>query len=358
MDITFGIEMRDEYKRLEVAKGALKFVRDFMLVKPGENVVINYDTCIDERVVRSIADAVYAIDAVPVVIYTPTSDSFYADNIPPAPLAAAVCAADVWIELAYAPIMHGEAYRQAVDVNGARYICATGLDAEMLVNLITKVNIDKVIELGEYFCKRLEAADQIIIKSEQGTNLTASMKGRKVRHSGVKAKEKGYPVMMPGQTSWCPIEETINGTLAFDGTIFPPENIGKLSQPIILHIKDGRVVDITGDGNEAKIVKNWFASFNDPDLYRLAHYSMGFNPGVTKITGRIVEDERVFACMEFGIGSQGVKIGGSHWNAASHTDGIVLYPTIILDGQVFEQDGVYLDEHARKLCNELNIPGY
>ncbi len=26
-------------------------------------------------------------------------------------------------------------------------------------------------------------------------------------------------------------------------------------------------------------------------MFRLAHYSIGFNPGVTKPTGRIVEDE-------------------------------------------------------------------
>jgi leucyl aminopeptidase (aminopeptidase T) len=358
MEITIGIEMRDEYKRLEVAKGALKFVRDFMLVKPGENVVINYDTCIDERVVKALAEAVYAIDGVPSVIYTPTGTGFYAQSKPPAPLAAAVCSADVWIELAYAPIMHGEAYRQAVDVNGARYICATGLDVEMLVNCITKIDIDKVIELGEYFKARIERTEEIVVTTKQGTNLRGKMGGRKVRHSGIKAKEKGYPVMMPGQTSWCPIEETIEGTLVFDGAIFPPESIGALRNPVVLEFKEGRIVDVYGEGHEAKIFKDWLDSFNDPNMYRLAHFSQGFNPGVTRITGRIVEDERVFGCMEFGIGSQGVKVGGAHWNAASHTDGIVLYPTIMFDGELLEKDGVYVDAKAREICRQLGIEGY
>ena len=145
MDFKIGIEMREEYKRLETARGALKFMRDFMLVKPGENVVFNYDTCVDERVVRVLAEATYSLDALPVVVYTPTGRGFYGKANPPAPLSAAVAAADVWVELSYAPIMHSEPYRQAVDVNGARYVCATGLDVEMLVNLIEKVNIDKVI---------------------------------------------------------------------------------------------------------------------------------------------------------------------------------------------------------------------
>jgi len=357
MEIKIGIEMRAEYKRLELAKAALKFVRDFMLVKAGENVVVNYDTFIDERVVRAVAEAIYALDATPIVIYHPTAAKFYAE--PPAPVGGAVAQADCWIEMAYAPFMHSDAYRLAVDQNGARYICATGMDVEMLTNCIGSVNIDKVIELGEYFKAKLESSRHIHVTSKNGTDLVGDMGGRKVRNSGIKAAEKGYPVMLPGQTSWCPLEETINGTLVFDGAIFPPEEIGgPLKSSVVLHFKEGRVVGVEGEGAEARTFKSWLDSFNDPNMYRLAHYSQGFNPGVTKVTGRIVEDERVFGCMEFGIGSQGVKVGGAHWNAASHTDGILLKPTIVLDGEYLEEDGVYQDAGARAICAALGVSGY
>ena len=355
MDWNIGVEMRDEYRRMELAKGAMKLVRDYMLCKPGENVVITYDTCVDERVVHAVADAAYAIDAVPTVIYYPTADGYYAD--PPKPVADAIASADVWIELTYASIMHGPAYQRAVDKNGARYICATGVDTTMLVNLIGKVDLDGVIELGEYFKSKLESTNEIRVTTKEGMDLIGYMDGRKVRHSGRKATEKGYPVMLPGQTSWCPLEETISGKLVFDGAVFPPDTLGILQDKITLELKEGRIVDVTG-GPEAKIYKDWLYGFEDPNMLRLAHYSQGFNPGVRKVTGRIVEDERVFGCMEFGIGSQGVKIGGKHWSAKSHTDGIVLHPTIILDGKVFEQDGVYVDETARKLCAKLGVKGY
>jgi len=110
-------------------------------------------------------------------------------------------------------------------------------------------------------------------------------------------------------------EDTIEGTLVFDGAVFPPAYLGLLSKPITLEFKEGRLIDVYGEGPEAQKYKDWFASFNDPNMYRLAHFSQGFNPGVTKLTGRIVEDERFFGCMEFGIGSQGVTIGGAFWNA-------------------------------------------
>ena len=112
-------------------------------------------------------------------------------------------------------------------------------------------------------------------------------------------------------------------------------------------------------GTQAQIFKNWLASWNDPNMYRIAHWSPGFNPGVTKPTGRIVEDERVFGCYEFGIGSQGKFLGGAFWNAAAHTDGIVLNPTVYYDGKLFEENGIFVDKKpgnsAKNWCCRLLI---
>jgi len=354
MELNLGIETRDEYLRLEAMKGAMTLVRDVMLVKEGENVVVTGDTSSDKRVINAVSEAVYAIGGVPTVIEYATAPTSCVE--PPAPIAAAVAKADVWIELTYSYIMHSKAFRDSMDF-GTRYICLTGMDIDMLVKTIARVDYDTMIELGEYMKARLEQADEIIVRSKNGTDLTAYHKGRKVRHSGQKATRKGYPIMLGGQTSWCPVEETINGKLVFDGALWPPLEIGKLNTPVELTLKEGRVVEING-GAEAATFKNWLDSFQDENMYRLAHYSQGFNPGVLATTGRIVEDERVFGCMEFGIGSQGAAIMGSFWTAKSHTDGTLLHPTIILDGEVFEEDGIYQDEKVRELCRALGVSGY
>ncbi|WZL72237.1 hypothetical protein QBE52_14230 [Clostridiaceae bacterium 35-E11] len=354
MELNLGIETRGEYLYLELMKGALTLVRDVMLIKEGENVVITGDTSSDKRVIDAVAQAVYAIGGVPTVIGYSTASTSCVE--PPAPIAAAVAKADVWIELAYSYIMHSKAFRDSMDF-GTRYICLTGMDVEMMVKTISQVDYETMIELGEYMKDTLEKADEIIIRSKNGTDLTAYNRGRKVRHSGQKATRKGYPIMLGGQISWCPVENTINGKLVFDGALWPPLELGKLSSPVELIFKDGRITDISG-GSEATAFSNWLESFDDDNMYRMAHYSLGFNPGVRATTGRIVEDERVFGCMEFGIGSQGAAIMGEFWTAASHADGTLLRPTIILDGKVFEQDGVYMDEGARDLCKKLGINGY
>ena len=170
MDLTIGIETRDEYLSLEVAKGAMTMVRDVLLAKPGETVLITGDTSSDKRVIDAFAQAAYAIDAIPIVINYATAPCAVMD--PPAPVAAAVEKADVWIEVSLSYIMHTKAFQNAMAA-GTRYICLTGMDVEMLVKTVTRVNYDLMIELGEHFKKILGEADKIQVKSKNGTDLIA-----------------------------------------------------------------------------------------------------------------------------------------------------------------------------------------
>ena len=352
---TIGMETRDEYMSFELAKGAMTLAKDVMLITKGENVVITADSCTDRRVVEATANAVYAIGGQPTVIYYPTAPNSCMQ--PYAPIAAAVEKADVWIEFTYSYIMHSPAFRTALAA-GARYICLTGMDVMMMVRTISAIDYDLVIQLGETLQHHVQNADEVIVRSAAGTDLKGFNRGRKVRLSGKKATEKGYPIMLAGQISWCPLEETINGTLVFDGALWPPLEIGRLTNPVKMTLTDGRVSGICG-GHDAQVFSQWMEGLNDPEnMYRLAHYSLGFNPGVTAITGRIVEDERVFGCIEFGIGSQGKSIMGKEWAAAGHTDGIVLNPTILLDGKLFEDKGVYMYPDVRDICKKLGIQGY
>ena len=354
MEYPIGVEMSNTYLSFEVTNAALKLVRDFMLVKEGENVVITADTSADFRVVEAVAGAAYSVGANPVIIHYPTSGKAYEEPI--RPVADAVEHADVWIELAYYCSMHTPCFKKALE-NGARFTCLNGMDVIMLVNTVGRVNYDVLIEFGEYLTDKVHRSNEVIVTDKNGTNLVGYNQGRGVKHSGQRATKKGYPVMLGGQVSWCPVEETINGKLIFDAALFPPDTLGLLNSNVELTLEKGVVTKIEG-GKDAAIFEKWLSKFNDPNMFRLAHYSIGFNPGVTKPTGRIVEDERLFGCIEMGIGSQGASLMGACWDAASHTDGIVSKPTILLDGYKLEENGIYVDPEARKFCKALGVEGY
>jgi leucyl aminopeptidase (aminopeptidase T) len=281
MEITIGTELRDEFLSWELQAGARKLVEQMMLVKPGEMVVISADTSTDMRVVQATAGAAMAAGAVPTVVIHPTQTEGYQE--PPAPVAGAVARAQVWIEFAVGMIFLSNAYKQAIE-NGVRYICLTGMDAIMMVNTIYHVDIHRLIAMGNLLRDMVMAADKVEIYSQAGTALTAFNQGRKARQSGKLADTPGEPVMLGGQVSWCPVEETINGRLVFDGALYPPTDMGMLREPVSLTLENGRVTRVEG-GNEAKRFEKWLAAFNDPNMYRLAHYSLGFNAEAYKIGG-------------------------------------------------------------------------
>lgn len=354
MELALGTEPTRTYLAFELARGARKLVEEVMLTKPGEQVVITADTSSDWRVVEATAQAAFAAGATPTVVWYESRPDAVME--PPGPVAGAIRHADVWIEYAVAYLLHTEAYKRSLE-QGCRYICLTGMDVDMMVRTIAQVDYPGVIALSHVLGGLIAQADHIRVTSPAGTDLVARMGGRKIRYSGKLADTPGEPIMLGGQISWAPLEETIEGTIVFDGAVWPPKELGLLHSPIRLTLEKGRVTGVEG-GTEAKMLERWFASIGNPNIYRLAHYSLGFNPGVMYCTGRIVEDERVFGCIEFGIGSQGKHLGGPGWDAGGHTDGIVLNPSIYLDGEAMEEEGRYVRPEVVAACRELGIEGY
>jgi len=221
MDLSLGTEVRDEYLQWELGGSARKLVEGVMLAKPGENLVITADTGSDRRVVDATATAAYAAGTIPTVVFYPLQKTAVME--PPPPVAGAIRHADVWIEYAVAYILHTKAFKEALK-NGARYICLTGMDAMMMINTIGRVNYDRLLTLGKRFCEIVQKADKVEVYSPGGTHLVAFNQGRRTRQSGKLADTKGEPIMLGGQISWCPMEETINGKLVFDAALCLPQN--------------------------------------------------------------------------------------------------------------------------------------
>ncbi len=344
-----------EYMNWEILQAAKKVINEIMLVKPGETVVITADTTSDIRVIQATAAATIEAEAKPIVITFQASLDKEIMIEPTPPVAEAIKAADVWIDYQY-QLFYTRAWKAAMDA-GARLFLAAACDVNMLMNTVGKVNYPKMIELGETIVELINASSEMRITSPAGTDLTMSTEDRIAQQSGAYGTKKGTSVMLGGQTTLCPVEETINGKLVFDGGLFPPGEIGVMKSPVELTVEKGVVTHVEG-GREAHLFKKWLESWDDEKMYWLAHVSQGFNSGVQEPTGRIEEDERIFGCVECGLGTQGEGLGGKGWAAASHTDGITLNPSIYLDREAIEKDGFYVHSRLAQLCKELGVPGY
>ena len=332
--------------RWELAKAARTLVEYVCNLREGEEVLIYADTAADRMVAEYLAEAAHAAGgSVSLVLYETRPE---VDIEPPAPLAAAMREADLIIELAEKYIIHTRAYLEALKT--ARILCLTGMTQEMMIRCVADVDYPRMLELGDALVEVLKGGNRLEIETPGGTELRCELdETRPVEHNATRISSPGEESFLGGQVSWYPLERTIEGTVVFDGSLWPPEELGLLKQPIKLRIEGGEIKRIEG-GAEAKRLESWLKSFNDPKMFKIAHFSYGFNPGA-RLTGKILEDERVFGCIELGIGSQvpSFEVGP----ASAHTDGIMLNPTVRLDGELIEREGEFVHPKLRRIAEAL-----
>lgn len=340
----------------ELGKASDTLVRELFKLKPGETFIITADTESDARVVDATAAAAFSVGAKPMVIWlaSPLGVGKAADPmLPVEALAAALKEADAWIEFNNQWLLYSTPYDIAMKENKKlRYLNAVGMNPDLMVRCIGRVNYPALGKFLERLREMTMSAKHMRLTTPAGEDLEFD-NSSDPNHLYTLAK--GYADtpgshMLAGQIAWTPDLESINGTLVFDGSIVPP--CGKLDEPVRLTIEKSRVVKIEG-GNQAREFEVWLNSFNDPGMLGLAHASWGFNPGA-KLTGDIVEDERVWGCTEWGLGNIGpILIAPDGISAASHTDGICLNTSAWLDGKLILDKGKIVEEELAKLAKEL-----
>ena len=346
MGLAIGNESRDDYLSLELTATALKLVTEVRPVRPGEQVLVTVDSAGDMRAARATAAAVHAVGGVPTLVSYPTLPEPMSE--PPRPLAHAALGADVWIDFAVAYLLYSPAYHAAV-ANGCIYVCLTGMDVDMMVRTIGRVPYAPMEEMARVLYRMSQAAATIRLTSPAGTDLrmTVDKKGDPFFEE---EKHGGYAQMLGGQTGPMAHRESFEGVLVFDGAIWPPTEIGILRSPVRLVIEGGYVTRVEG-GAEASIYDRWLRGFGHAAAMLVDHLCYGFNPGVRRPSGRILEDERIFGCVQLGIGATDL-------GSPIHSDGVVLDPSVWLDDEQIEEAGRYAHPDLARLCREMGVAGY
>ncbi len=327
----------------ELVGACVKLLRDLFRVQPGETVALTVDTECTMDVVDATAQAAVILGAKPLVMKMAAAEGCGKaadDSLPSASLIGALCATDVWIEFNNQWIFYSKTYDTVVETNKKlRYMNLVGANPDLIMRNIGKVDVPTLTEFHHKVEEVSKNAKHIRVTTPAGGNIEFdNCPGREfVTADGI--VNPGEVKMMPGQVSWAPEFETINGTIVVDGTQTPP--LGKVSEPIKYTVEKGKIVKVEG-GTDAKAMADWLASFKDPGMYTVAHLAYGIGPGA-KLSGDIVEDERVWGAVEWGFGNVGAILtsdipGGIP--AASHTDGICLNATVWLDGKLFLENGV------------------
>lgn len=126
----------------------------------------------------------------------------------------------------------------------------------------------------------LEEAQLMTITSAAGTDLQVDLTGAFCAGSYGWCTEKSAIAHWPGGLVLAfPAVNTVNGTV-----VLAPGDINLtfkeyIREPIRLRLENDYVVDISGDGHDAELMRSYLASFDESEAYAISHIGWGMNQG-------------------------------------------------------------------------------
>lgn len=346
MKDTNSQQLRDKVSKI--------LMEDMFQVKAGETVAITIDLTSDRTIVDALAAATLAAGALPLIMVVPKAEKESQAGMqywPSEALTAALCKADVWIEANSMVILYSDIWETAMRENKKlRYLIIADSTIESLDRVFTGFNIQALKMLLSSVKEFVMTSKTIRITSENGTDVTYDIDLNYM--FDIDDGDYSQPKFgtAPGFVNIVPKLASMNGNIVFDIL----QNSIKDSQ-IEFIMKDGSIEDVKG-GVGADEFKNYLASFDDENMYKVSHNMLGFNPGVRELTGELVEDERIWGGVDFGFGhTSAMDMPPFGQEAKSHFDGVVANTSIYLDDVQITNKGVVCHIELKELADKLTI---
>lgn len=240
---------------------------------------------------------------------------------PPRIVSEAMRSADVVLCITKHSLTHTKARKEAAK-DGSRIATMPGLTLDMLEEGAITADYSEVERLTAKYCVILENGEQVEIKKGNDT-LFFTIKGRKAIPSTGVFREKGESGNLPsGESYIAPLEDSANGTITIDGSI---SGIGVLNEPVTLHVENGRLVEASGEKG-----KQLLGLLGDGEGRTIAEFGIGTNKKA-RLTGNVLEDEKVFGTVHIAFGSN--KSFGGQTEAGVHIDCVIKEPFVFIDGE-------------------------
>ena len=339
---------------LELAKTAHVIVNELCEVKPGESVLVTIDSASEWKPAEEVVKAAEVAGANVMAAWHSTPEGYgkVADPRLPDSLKAAIPNTDVWIELNNQWLLYSSPWLEAMSGSRVRYLFLGGLDTDRMVRCVGKINIRAQDRFQTELVSMTRRARHMRITAPSGTDVSFRNDPERPVTNELFANAPGAHFLL-GQIGWAPIEESIEGTIVFDGSFSGggEADLGILREPIRLTVNQGVIMNIEG-GEQAARVRDWLESLGDPKMYHLAHVCYGFNGGA-RLSGLCTEDERVWGSTEWGMGFQGPFFKGKVGSAATHADGICLDSSVWMDGERITEDGKIVHPKLAELAAPL-----
>ena len=314
---------------MSLKENAKNVLTSCMAVKAGEELLVVTD---DTR--TDIGQAIYeaAKELGCEAILLTMKEREVSGQEPPRIVADAMKSADVVICPTAKSLTHTNAKIEAAKT-GTRIATMPGITPEMFSKGAITADYERVEKLTKKMTELLTKASTAIIEKD-GCKLTIDLTGRNgVPSSGVYRNPGECGNLPSGEAYIAPLENGSNGEMIIDGSMV---GIGKLNAPLRVTVKDGKLRSIEGAESERLSI----LLENDANA-TLGELGIGTNEAAI-LSGVILEDEKVYGTVHIAFGTN--KSFGGVNKTGCHMDGIILKPTLYLDGVKVIDNGEFLVE--------------
>jgi leucyl aminopeptidase (aminopeptidase T) len=265
-------------------------------VRESDDVVIVVDRT-TETLGAALRDAAARLGAEPVV--TVMEPREVDGQEPPAAVAAALQAADVFIAPTRRSLSHTRARKAASD-GGARGATLPGVTEDMLARLMA-CDFAAMAERSRLVAEVLTAAAEARVTCPLGSDMTFDLTGRD-------AIADDGDLSVPGAFGNLPCGEGFISPLTGSGTIVVATlaSLGLPPEPVRITVRDGRLSGASGEWGE-----RWTALLDAAGEQgrNLAELGAGTNERAT-LTGNVLEDEKMLGTVHVAFGAS-AGIGGT-----------------------------------------------
>ncbi|WP_244266956.1 aminopeptidase [Moorella stamsii] len=249
---------------------------------------------------------------------------------PPAAVAASMTAADVLLLPTSRSLSHTRARRKACET-GARVASMPMITTEMMARALA-VDYEAMRSLTRKYVEVLTASGVARVTSPGGTDITMELKGRIGFMDAGELQQRGASGNLPaGEAYIAPLEGSAEGVVVLDGSL---AGWGRLEEPIIIEVKEGLAVRVEG-GEAARWLWESLTKCGEAGT-ALAELGIGTNEKAI-VSGNILEDEKAIGTVHIAFGDN--KGFGGKVEAGIHLDGLILKPTVEVDGEVVIKEG-------------------
>jgi len=302
--------------------GARTVIKQCMNIQKNESVLIITDKEMPKKIPKVLFEEVKKVTKNVVLKYIRVLER--SGDEPPEEIAELMKSPDVLLIPTTKSLSHTKARREACK-NGVRVASMPSVPVSSFVNGGLRADYNEVKQKSLDMFNAIREKSKIHITSPNGTDLEMKV-GDYIWDvdEGLYHKPGDFGNLPAGEVCTAPNKCSSNGLLVVD-------KMGHFGENIEITVKNGYAIKING----SPLLKKTIIGLGK-DGRNIAELGIGTNPNA-KVIGVTLEDEKVYGTVHVALGNN-VSWGGD-CDVNFHDDGIILNPTLKVDGEVLIKDG-------------------